>query len=98
MARMRRLPSRPSSRKVSTNSCALRSTVRSPDRNRFFASCWLIVEPPTILGGAGVLGLLARLQLGVAAGGGLLGALVLLPGGLQRVPFHAAVVDEAGVL
>ena len=33
-----------------TNSCALRSTVRSPDRNRFLASCWVMVEPPTTLG------------------------------------------------
>jgi len=38
----------------------LRSRVRSPESSRFLASCWVMVEPPTILGalaaGAGLPG------------------------------------------
>jgi len=48
---MRRLVSMRSSMKVSANSWALRTKVRSPLRNRFLANCWVMVEPPTILGG-----------------------------------------------
>ena len=35
---------------VTTNSWPLRARLRSPPRNRFFASCCVIVEPPTIFG------------------------------------------------
>ena len=35
-----------SSQNASTTSCSLRDTVRSCVRNRFLASCWVMVEPP----------------------------------------------------
>ena len=35
-----------SSQTASSTSCTLRSSVRSGDRNRFLASCWVSVEPP----------------------------------------------------
>ena len=35
-----------SSQSASTASCSLRQSVRSCVRNRFLASCWVIVEPP----------------------------------------------------
>ncbi len=57
---MRSLDSSSSSAMVSTNSWALRTRVRSPERNRFLANCWVMVEPPTTLGG------LAALPLGGA--------------------------------
>ena len=38
---------------VSTISWPLRSSVRSPESSRFFASCCVMVEPPTILTGLG---------------------------------------------
>src|SRR5882762_4143621 len=34
---------------VINTSCALRHGVRLPDRNRFLASCWLMVEPPATI-------------------------------------------------
>ena len=43
---MRRLDSVRSSIQVMTASWPLRSHERSPERNRFFASCWLMVEAP----------------------------------------------------
>ena len=30
-------------------SCSLRKTLRLPERNRFLASCWLMVEPPATM-------------------------------------------------
>ncbi|MCY1549435.1 hypothetical protein D9M68_856010 [compost metagenome] len=36
---------------VSTSSCPLRIRLRSPESSRFLASCWVMVEPPMILGG-----------------------------------------------
>ena len=45
-----------------TISWALRTSVRSPDKNRFFANCWLMVEPPTTLTGR-----VSRLFLALAA-------------------------------
>src|SRR6266478_7851794 len=35
-----------SSQSASTSSCILRQSVRSWVRNRFLASCWVMVEPP----------------------------------------------------
>ena len=35
-----------SSQKVSISSCTLRLKVRALVRNRFFATCWVMVEPP----------------------------------------------------
>ncbi len=43
---MRRLVSASSSIQVMSASSPLRSHERSVERNRFFASCWLIVEAP----------------------------------------------------
>lgn len=43
---MRCLLRKSSSATVSTSSWPLRSSVRSPDSSRFFASCCVIVEPP----------------------------------------------------
>ena len=58
---MRSLLKKVSSISVKTNSCPLRSKVRSPDKNKFLASCWVMVEPPTTLGGrAGRAGFLAN--------------------------------------
>jgi len=46
---MRRLSQKVSSQTVISASCALRQGVLAPERNRFFASCWLIVEPPATM-------------------------------------------------
>ena len=56
---MRCLSSMCSKSRVSTNSWPLRSKVRSPDNNKFFASCWVMVEPPMTLGGLGIAATLA---------------------------------------
>ena len=47
---MRRLPRIASSSYERTSSWPLRRKLRSPLRNRFLASCWVIVEPPTTFG------------------------------------------------
>ena len=64
------------------------------------ASCWVMVEPPTSFGCAqrGRRPRGARRRAGSSPLGALLGALVALPGPLDRVPFDAAVLGEAGVL
>ena len=56
---MRRLPSMLSSMKVMANSCPLRAQLRSLPRNRFLASCWVMVEPPTTFGSARAAGFAA---------------------------------------
>jgi hypothetical protein len=89
-----------SSISVSTSSCPLRSTVRSPDRNRFLASCWVMVEPPTSLAstcGAGgwqppcARRGARRLRHALRRAG-------CGPGLFDGVPLDAAVLGEAGVL
>ena len=89
-----------SSTYVSTSSWPLRSGVRSPDRNRFLASCCVMVEPPTTLALAGTIGLSGarRAARSLRRSATLLGALVALPGALHRLPVDAAVFDEAAVL
>ena len=47
---MRSFDSSPSSISTMASSWPLRSTVLSPERKRFFASCCVMVEPPTTFG------------------------------------------------